>query len=204
MPCIQQVDSEIEIIKYIKLVSESHETSTNDIVLVAEVLPNYSGEDTVKDTILIALAEGEHVLPVRYVPEHQTSLVDALTQMKRSALEGYLNTFTDKRFSVSFEGVDSEEFFMPYYSITIEPDKTGFSIDEIKEKVDSHFDVLKTRNENGKIVFWCYAGEGPFVYTMRDILWVVMELFGPAVTNSFQTLGISDYHMNFHVSEWIC
>ncbi|MGG3887333.1 hypothetical protein [Brevibacillus panacihumi] len=204
LPCIQQVNSEIEIIKYINRISESHEASTKDIVLMADALPNndQSVDDVIKDTILIALSEGKHVLHVRYLPEHQAGLVDILTQIKKSDLEGYLNNFIDEHFRVSFEGVDSEEFFMPHYSITVDPNTSGLSLEELKSKVESHFEVIETNFENGKIVLECYAGEGHFVCAIRDILWVIMELFGPTIIESFKTIGINDYLVEFHVSEY--
>ncbi|HBZ83235.1 MULTISPECIES: hypothetical protein [Brevibacillus] len=202
LPTLLQVYSEGEIISYFKQLSETHLVTPNEITLTAEVLPNIKHLEypEVENSIVITISEEQHFLAPSYLPEHRETLIKGIARLGKAELEKYIGEFIDQRFSLMLRVDEGEEFYISDFKIHINCDIK--QIEEIKLHFNNHFEYIHNQCKNGFIEFYYHSKEGPFVYTICDIIWVTMEFFGPRITSILSNLGIRDYNIVFTVDEF--
>jgi hypothetical protein len=152
--------------------------------------------------------------------KNQVAILDVLLIDGEDRVRKMVSNEVDSLFEVTVEDVDwdnfdwsrlpkermEESFFIPYYSIVFNKPLDDSAKQNILKKIEDasmcreFHEVWEVRETEDCLIFQCYGGEGPCVIDIRNILWVINDLFGPTIKENLKQCDLSPDKVVFHVN----
>lgn len=197
------VRSEAELVEFAKQIEMKYNAEPGAVSIVAELIATDSDSNIEK--VVYSVGAKEKFEYVTYTEEGEISLTELILQ--KGAGEA-IELIDERLFGLgnievneSQTGADTK-WFMPNYRIFIEAyeDQEDFK-KEIEKGMAEEFEVLEVEHAVDGMYFYCYAGEGPIVDSVNDVLWVISERFRPHIIGLLEQMGITGYWIEFHIDE---
>ncbi len=146
------------------------------------------------------------------VSQNQMKLRDAFAEHGELFIKHIIKEQIDEEFYLDLEVMDwdivlnhdnddePEGLFMPDYEIVVDFGHTRVDSKRVMKKMIDTFDVDDFTSCGNRFLIRCYAGDGPFVSTVNDVLNHI-NYYGPRVSEKLRKLGISNYEVTFIISQ---
>ncbi|WP_339192777.1 hypothetical protein [Paenibacillus sp. FSL W8-1287] len=194
-----KVESEAELVGFAKQMEMKYNAGPGAVSIVAELIETDS--DSNSEKIVYSVGAKEKFEYVTYTEEGEISLTELILQKGAEDAAEFIEErqfgFCTVKLNQRYKW-DNPEWFMPNYRIFVGAHDNQ---EELKKKISGRFEVLEVEQAEDGMYFYCYAGEGPIVYSVNDVLCVISEQFGPSIIGLLEQMGITDYWIEFHVDE---
>ncbi|MEK3719248.1 hypothetical protein [Paenibacillus sp. FSL H8-0034] len=195
-----KVESEKELVGFAKQMELKYNSGPGTISVIAGL--DETEADSHIEKFVFSIGAKENFECVTYTEEGDISLTELIHQKGTDEavdfIEDRQSGFCTIKVNQWQTGLNTE-WFMPSYRIFVE---AHVNQEALKKEISERFEVLEIEQaEDGGMYFYCYAEEGPIVYSVNDVLWVISECFSPHIIGSCEQMGVTDYWVEFHVNE---
>jgi hypothetical protein len=194
-----QVPSEKELVEFVRLMEMEYNADPGSVSLLAEL--NGIDSELNGSKFIISVSAEEKCESVTYTVEGEISLTELILQEGAEKAARIIGERQIYPCTIALNEGDPKEkttWFMPNYRIYVEPSENQ---EVLEKELCERFDVLEVQQSESGIYLYCYAGEGPYVHCVNDVLWVVSELFYPRIIKLMDEVGVTDYKIEFGIDE---
>ncbi len=194
-----QVQSEKELVEFVRLMETKYDAEPGSVSLLAEL--NESGDECNIGKFIVSVSAEEKCESATYTVEGEISLSELVLQNGADRVAQLIEERLIYPCKITLNEDKPEadaKWFMPNYRIFVE---TSGNQEALKKEMSEQFEVLEIEQSEHGVYFYCYAGEGPVVHCVNDVLWVILELFGPKIMEKMEAIGVADYMIEFEIDE---